>query len=311
VELVQHHYILRLVETKNTRVLQPQKDSIGSCARSQLTLCTKYTETLWITAPPRKKSSQKRQAKKNRHPHGAGLSLHPNQQKKERFDMQIIEESCPNGQRCGKWRTCAKCAAHRQRKTADKAEAMARQHGALFLTVITPWQNQAEEIRRLRASLLRKEVAKAGIWTIETGEQFARLHLNLLTPIPQPCALTGADMHIERIVLSPRAVAAYITKQKGAPDPSQYSGHLVGSWGQIGQFMMTREAPPIIMGAAMNDLLATPDGPRQIHYSGLEIQPAEPRQELTRDQYQALARKHLSTLYAAIERKPSAPVHVR
>lgn len=213
---------------------------------------------------------------------------------------------CAPKQRCGNVRTCEHCARRRQQIAADKAQKMAFEHGQLWLSVFTPHQNQAQEIRRIRAALLRKGFANKGMWSVETGEKFGGLHLNTITTRPTFSQINNADTHIERIATTARAAAAYITKQKGMPSTTQFSGKLLGWWGQAGQFATTQDAPPIIQAAALNDLLDTPDGPRKFKFSGLEEQPLEPVPELSREQYQALARKHLAALYAASERRPGA-----
>lgn len=205
--------------------------------------------------------------------------------------------------RCGRWRACEKCARIRQAKIADKAEAMGAQFGPLHLTVITPEENSGTAIRRLRASLLRKHIAQAGIWTIEKGEQFGLLHLNILTPEPRPFNLPHAAIHTEPITAPPRAVASYIAKKSGAPSEAQYNGRLAGSWGQIGQFLATKEAAPIVVAAAINDLITTPHTRKATTYFIGQHQENEPAPTLTKEEYQALARKHLAGLYAIVERQ--------
>lgn len=180
---------------------------------------------------------------------------------------------------------------------------MAKKFGQLYLTVTTPEENSGTAIRRLRASLLRKHIAEAGIWTIEKGEEFGHLHLNLLTPEPLKLFTPNASIHTERITTSPRAVASYIAKRSGAPTDSQFRGRLAGSWGQIGQFLTTKEAAPIAMAAAINDLLTTPHKRQQTAYFNSPNSNRAPEPILSKEEYQALARKHLSRLYAIVEQQ--------
>lgn len=214
---------------------------------------------------------------------------------------------CRPGQLCRNWRACPTCAALRQAKTADKAEALHLKYGQLYLSVITPHQNNAIAIRRMRAALLRHSFAPAGIWTIETGEKFNHLHLNTITPYPTPPGLDDATIHTELIKTSPRAVAAYITKRIAAPSAAQYTGHLLGSWGQIGQYMTTSETEPVIQAAAINDLLSTPLTRMPYHFSFCPE--ANPNTEiiLTPSEYKEIAKRNLSALYAAVQKQQAAP----
>lgn len=210
---------------------------------------------------------------------------------------------CTPGQRCGNPRKCEFCARARQKKAADKAETMHQNHGQLYFSVITPHHNTGEEIRRLRASLLRKHIATTGIWSIEKGEQFNHLHINIITPAPRAITLPGADIHTERITTTPRAVASYILKKSGQPSHQQYQGRTFGTWGQIGQFLTTKEAAPIVQAAALNDLIATPHTRQPTHYFNTPSTNREQAPTLSKEQYQELARKHLAALYAVVTRQ--------
>lgn len=211
-------------------------------------------------------------------------------------------KQCEPGRRCGNWKTCDRCARIRQKRTADKAEAMSIKYGQLYLSVMTPHDNTATAMRRMRAALLRKQWAPAGIWTIETGEDFQHLHLNLITPEGLAPNMQGATIHQERITTTPRAIAAYITKRKGAPTEQQFDGRLLGTWGQIGQIMATEKAGPIIQAAALNDLIATPHTRQNTTYFHNTNADTTAPDTTTPEQYRDIARRHLSALYAAAHR---------
>jgi hypothetical protein len=213
-------------------------------------------------------------------------------------------QPCTNTQHFGNWRTCDKCARRRQNKIANRAEAIEKANGPLWFTRITPNENSGTAIRRLRAALLRQKISTSGIWTIETGEKYNHLHLNLITPQPSITPFHNIDIFTEPVTTSARAVAAYISKRSAAPSQSQYDGRLFGSWGQIGQFMPDRSTAPIIQAAALNDLIITPHTRQPVIYSFAPEHNPNPEPRLTREQYQELARKHLSALYAATERRP-------
>jgi hypothetical protein len=142
-----------------------------------------------------------------------------------------------------------------------------------------------------------------GIWSIEKGEQFGTMHINLITPEPKQITIPDASIHIERISTSPRAAAAYILKLEGQPTLQQYEGRTYGTWGQIGQYLTTKEAAPIVQAAAINDLIQTPHTRQQTVYYNTPNGQKKQEPELTKEQYQALARKHLSSLYDVVNRQ--------
>jgi hypothetical protein len=219
---------------------------------------------------------------------------------------------CTPNHRCNQWKECDQCASLRQARFADKAQAMAERTGQLYLSVIRPEKNIAEEIRRARSWMLRNSFASTGLWSIETGDTFDRLHINTITPCPAIRAVPGTAVHIERITTTPRAAAAYITKRGSAPRPEQYRGRLIGSWGQVGEYMTEADAPPIVQGACMNDLLTatrsrwndTPEHDINAYREAKRLGIAKPLPvdpaELA-EHYHDNARRHLSALYELLE----------
>jgi hypothetical protein len=189
---------------------------------------------------------------------------------------------------------------------------MASQHGELYLSVITPINATALEIRKARAWALRNNFASTGLWSIETGRTFDKLHLNLITPRPEKSAVAACVTHIERITTSARAAAAYITKRSAAPSREQYDGRLLGAWGQIGEYMTKQEAPPIIQGACINDLLSATNSrwyDKREHDGTLyKLGVSEQRQKFmamsAEEQnaiYKDAARRHMPALYELLE----------
>jgi len=172
----------------------------------------------------------------------------------------MIGISCSGVKNCGNIRTCQRCARARQRDIANAAEALERQHGQLTLTVLAPENNTQEEIRRLRASFIRRAVSPAGIWTIETGELFGGLHINILSPKPAPAKWRDCKTYSELVRTTSREAAAYIAKQSGMPPIEQYSGNLYGAFGQLFTYLTDNRAYPTVQAAAFEVSMATPPG---------------------------------------------------
>lgn len=214
--------------------------------------------------------------------------------------MTHTTKNCTSKQRCGNWRICTHCAAIRQKKAADKAQALEQWAGPLFLSVITPEENTGTAIRRARAALLRKSIAKAGIWSIEIGEKHSRLHLNIITPQPKEIIIQHAAIHTERITTTARNVAAYITKQSAAPSTMQYDGRLLGTWGSAGEWLSAPQTTPVIQAASVNDLLKTPDHRQPYHFSYCPEANPNYRPELTKSEYKTIAESHLVELYETL-----------
>lgn len=97
--------------------------------------------------------------------------------------MSII---CTPRSRCNDWRSCDRCARIRQAKIADVAEnRLARNHYLTFLVLKT---NEPVTLATDRERLIRSvsNLSSGGIWTVEAGEQFRGLHINLLVASETP-----------------------------------------------------------------------------------------------------------------------------
>jgi hypothetical protein len=154
---------------------------------------------------------------------------------------------------------CEECAAIRQRRIGDTAEAIEREHGTLTMTVIKPNDNTEAAIKKLHASFMRRSLAPAGIWTVERGEQFGRLHLNYISPKPLPAKWRNCETYSELLEITARDAAAYISKRCGLPEPKQYKGRLYGSWGRVGEILVSREMleqAPIVPAASIEATLS-------------------------------------------------------
>ena len=213
---------------------------------------------------------------------------------------------CRGAHYCGHHRTCERCARRRAALIADRAQYLEQRHGALALAVAKPEHNTAQAIKRLRDQLMRAKLAPAGIWTIETGERFAGLHLNMLVPQRDAAALMGRVEYIEDIRTSSRAAAAYICKRSGMPPPSQYDGRLHGEWGNVVQHIMASHdvsAAPA-QAAAVNMALLTQEERDRLGYwnaRSLAQQRANDgtTREKTRAEYAEIARRNLAAVYLA------------
>lgn len=216
--------------------------------------------------------------------------------------------SCTGRFYCGKWRTCDRCARARAARIADRAEYLEHRHGRLALAVATPQENTASALRALRDKLLRAKLAPAGIWTIETGELYAHLHLNLLIPAASIIHARHMVDHVELVHQTTRAAAAYICKRKGMPTETQYRGRLQGEWGNVTKHLMSTKdlAAAAAQAAAINMALYPECRPESawIYYSSLSKQTTRtptPPPERTRDEYAAIMRKNLKGIYAILD----------
>lgn len=210
---------------------------------------------------------------------------------------------------CGHWRTCELCARIRQKKIADAAQALEAKQGRLCLSVARPPENTAGAIRSLRDQIVRSKLAPAGIWTIETGELFMGLHLNILAPARFSDALRRAGHHVELVQSSARAAAAYISKRAGMPEEQQYRGRLYGKWGNISEVIMTSEsletaAPRAALSEwslmSEQDKAYAQQGWHRCKGGYVKGEPAKP--ERTAEEYRAIAARHLPNLLAAVGR---------
>lgn len=174
-----------------------------------------------------------------------------------------------------------------------------------MLAVARPGENTAHAISKLRERLVRKKLAPAGIWTIETGSQFAGLHLNILAPASHLQAISQNTAYAEIVRTSSRAAAAYISKRTGMPSIQQYDGRLLGEWGTIAQHIMadtnTAAAAP---QAALAELALMTETERLekaqgwFRVPGGYVKGTPMPIERTKEEYAEIAKRHLPRLYA-------------
>jgi len=217
--------------------------------------------------------------------------------------------ACSPHHLCNCWRDCDRCAKIRSARIADIAEKLEKQTGQLCFAVCKPDQNTAASIRSLRDRIVRSKLSPAGIWTIETGELFAGLHLNLLTQGGEREMLRNAGFHVETITTCARMAAAYISKKSGFPTVQQYPGRLFGKWGKIGEILLSScEQTTACAQAALLESVLQNDEQRRIAAEGwravvggyTRVSPPQP--EKTAAEYKRIAEKNLPNLLAAMGR---------
>lgn len=213
---------------------------------------------------------------------------------------RTLPRICRPLRRCGDWRRCDYCARARQATIASRAEALAGQFDTLFISVLTPADKTQAGIQRVRAALLRKAFAPAGLWSVEEGEKAGGLHLNIIAPAPAPDTLRDCSTWAQAITTSARAAAAYINKREGFPDPSTYTGNLTGSWSRIPDLFTSRHMPPTIQAASIEAAISNK---RPEEYLRAALASREREQQaavLTRADYHEIARRNLPNLYAIL-----------
>lgn len=189
-------------------------------------------------------------------------------------DDSTVRPECSRTNPCNRPRKCPWCARRRQGRIADAAEMMAASAIAdgsswAMLTVIKATAPTAANTRMTRAQIiaeLRRLGCSRGMWTVEKGEEFGALHVNLLHLMPDevPPQHPAYEAHHSIIRLTTaadlRPTAAYISKQTAMPPPEQYSGRLYGGWGlqhisalMIGEEM--RQRAPAVAAEALEQLI--------------------------------------------------------
>ena len=232
--------------------------------------------------------------------------------------MTPTRSDCRGNYYCHHWRICERCARIRQAKIAERAEYLELRQGKLALAVWKPDYNTAQATKNLRDKLIKSKLAPSGIWTIETGELYAGLHLNTIFPARYIEEARHKADHIEIIKTSARAAAAYIGKRTGMPTIKQYSGRLMGEWGTILQHITSSNSieTATVKAAAVNMSMMSQDdldrfGPiyleklKELNYQfqgkpQSENQQPEKKPELTAAEYAVIARRNLPKLYEAV-----------
>lgn len=156
---------------------------------------------------------------------------------------------CKKGSRCQLFRVCRFCARARQAHVADVAEQALNHYGALFPARFTPDNNSQAEIERLKSAIKRQLGSYSGFWSVEVGEVFGLLHLNVITPRSDLKPIKGAQYWQGQALENLRRYAAYLAKQKQIPDLSQYSGRQFGTWQSMTDLFKSGQQLPLIQGA--------------------------------------------------------------
>lgn len=201
------------------------------------------------------------------------------------------------------WRNCEYCARARQSTLAWRGEQLQNQFDTLFLSVLKPVDGTAAAIQRIRAAILRKAFAPAGIWSVEEGEKLGRLHLNILAPAPVPDILGDCETWSQAITTSGRAAAAYINKKSGFPDQATYSGNLTGSWTKIPDFFTVRHMPPTVMAASAEAALSNKHPEEYLRAAMASRERTAAESPKTRAEYHEIARRNLPNLYAILRNR--------
>jgi hypothetical protein len=186
---------------------------------------------------------------------------------------------------------------------------METKQGRLCLAVAKPMENTADAIRSLRDQIVRTKLAPSGIWTIETGELYMGLHLNIMAPARFSDALRRAGHHVELIQSSARAAAAYISKRSGMPEEVQYQGRLYGRWGNVSAMLMASDSTETAAPrAALSEWSLMSDQDKAFALQGfhrcdggyVKGEPAKPQK--SDEEYRDIAARHLPNILAAVGR---------
>lgn len=213
----------------------------------------------------------------------------------------VDKKICSASQPCGCFRTCPACARKRQADIADQAEKIAATGAPIFLTTIRPPENNEASLRATRAAIFRAGIAEFGLWTIETGQKFNGLHINVLSTKPKiPPRFAGLSWS-EAINTSARAAAAYISKQSGMPSPGQYSGRLYGSFGNLKDLFVREDMPLMIQAAAIEQEIAYRPSRLASWERDYIDRVANTEPVKTRAEYMAIAKSHLPAIWALVE----------
>lgn len=156
---------------------------------------------------------------------------------------------CKKGSRCGLFRICKFCARVRQAHVADIAEQVLSHYPVLYPARITPDINSPVEIERIKSAIKRQLGAYSGLWSVEVGEVFGLLHLNIITPKNILKPIKGTHYWQGQALENLRRYAAYMVKPSQIPDLSQYSGRQFGSWQSMSDLFKNERQLPVIQGA--------------------------------------------------------------
>lgn len=163
---------------------------------------------------------------------------------------------CAPRSRCRRWRVCPHCARIRQAQIGDLADQLQAKLGALEWSVLHPSAKGAEAVAALRAAWMRKARPAGALWTIEQGAAPGALHLNIIHPLGAHAAAGQASTWCEPVRTTPRTVAAYISKPRGAPDQAVYPGRVFGRSGPLWQWLLEQPDAPMVQAATVQTIIA-------------------------------------------------------
>lgn len=186
---------------------------------------------------------------------------------------------------------------------ADRAEGLASQFDTLFLSVLVPVDKTEASIQRIRAALLRRAFAPAGIWSVETGGKMGGLHLNIIAPAPIDRELRDCRSWSAALTTTARAAAAYINKREGFPSRTEYSGHLAGSWTKIADLCTDSHMCPTVQAAAVEAALSQHGADHYLRAALASSEREQPKRDLSRGEYHDIARANLPNLYAVLHNR--------
>lgn len=210
--------------------------------------------------------------------------------------------TCTYKNRCKNWRVCEYCAKVRQKKIADLADALFDKSAPLYFSVLRPSRSTEREIKRIRASFIRYSLTEKGLWSVETGEKFAGLHLNVISQGGRMPHIRDCETYSELISTSARAVAAYITKSTGIPAEDFYTGRIFGTFGRLNESFSHRVMPACVQAASIEALL-NPDADQA--NAIIKTPPYCPGWEpvyKSKAEYYEIAKAHLPELLKAVNR---------
>lgn len=209
-----------------------------------------------------------------------------------------VQKQCAPRQRCRNHRACDACARIRQARIADEAERLLSGHLQLQLIVLRPRDHIGATLRKGIQQTIRNNGLRTGIWTIERGPKTGLIHGNILTHAGEIKAHKLLEYHTEQVRTNARAVAAYISKREQAPGADHWTGRTFASFGHISHTLQNASMPAIIHGAAVEHALS------RAHNEPLPAVPAlraSARHDLSPQQYQEIAMRHLPRLAALAE----------
>lgn len=217
--------------------------------------------------------------------------------------MNITTPACSPTRPCRKHAECYRCGKGRQVKIANTADTMFRADQKITFSVITPTNNTAGELKRIKHNYLKRSQIELGIFTIERGAIVGKLHVNIIHTGYAPPTHPGSMVWQEKARATPRQLAAYIAKPESIPTQTQYPGHTWGTIGQITRLLASADAPLHINMAAAEQLIRNAEGLA----APCQIEPTTTREKtLTKEEFRKIAERHLPLLRAMLHRRHNA-----